>query len=53
MTKQVLRRNLEAGSLESAIELENRTQTLASLTGDLREALSAFRERRPPSYTDS
>lgn len=51
MTKQVLRRNIEATSLEAAIELENRTQVLATRTDDLREALTAFRERRPPSFT--
>lgn len=52
MTKQVLRRNAEGGSLEAAIELENRTQVLATGTEDLHEAVSAFRECRTPHYSD-
>jgi enoyl-CoA hydratase len=43
MTKQVLRRNLDATSLEAAIELENRTQVLATRTEDHLEALAARR----------
>lgn len=50
MTREVLHRNLGAGSLEAAIELENRTQVLATRTDDHREALDAFRERRPPRF---
>jgi enoyl-CoA hydratase len=51
MTKQVLHRNVDAPSLEAAIELENRTQVLATRTEDMGEALSAFREKRPPRYS--
>jgi len=50
MTKQVLHRNVDAGSLEQAIELENRTQILASRTEDMPEALAAFMERRPATF---
>jgi enoyl-CoA hydratase len=50
MTKQVLHHNVDAPSLEAAIELENRTQVLATRTDDMREALTAFREKRPPRY---
>jgi enoyl-CoA hydratase/carnithine racemase len=50
MTKQVLNRNVDAGSLEAAIELENRTQVLATRTRGAREALSAFIEKRPPVF---
>jgi enoyl-CoA hydratase len=50
MTKQVLHRNVDAGSLESAIELENRTQVLAAHTTDGAEALHAFLEKREPRY---
>jgi enoyl-CoA hydratase/carnithine racemase len=46
----VLHRNVDAGSLESAIELENRTQVLAAHTADGAEALHAFLERREPRY---
>lgn len=44
-TKQVLWANLEAGSLEQALHLENRSQILASTTGEVREASEAFRHR--------
>jgi enoyl-CoA hydratase len=50
MTKKALARNIDASSLESAIELENRTQVLATRTDDMREALAAFREKRSPKY---
>src|ERR1700754_740250 len=50
MTKQVLGRNVDAPSLETAIELENRTQVLATRTDDMKEALAAFGERRAPEF---
>ncbi len=52
MTKEVMWSNLEAASLQGAIDLENRTQLLSSYTGDMREALAAFLEKRPPRFTD-
>ena len=51
MTKQVLQQNVDAPSLQAAIELENRTQALATRTADMQEALAAFRERRPPRFS--
>ena len=51
MTKEVMWSNLEAGSLQAAIDLENRTQLLSSHTGDMREALAAFSEKRPPKFS--
>lgn len=39
-TKQVLWANLEASSLEAALHLENRSQILASTSGEMREAAS-------------
>jgi len=33
-----------------AIDLENRTQILASQTADMAEALSAFLQKRPPNF---
>jgi len=51
MTKEVMWSNLEAGSLQAAIDLENRTQLLASHTGDLVEAMTAFMEKRPPNFS--
>jgi enoyl-CoA hydratase len=53
MTKQVLGRNVDAGSLRSAIELENRTQVLATRTDDMKEALSAFVEKRPARFGEA
>lgn len=44
-TKQVLWANLEATSLEAALHLENRSQILASTSGETREASEAFRRR--------
>jgi enoyl-CoA hydratase len=52
MTKEVMWSNLETGSLQAGIDLENRTQILASLTGDMTEAVAAFLEKRPPAYRD-
>jgi enoyl-CoA hydratase len=52
MTKEVMWDNLEATSLQAAIDLENRTQLLSSYTGDMREALAAFLEKRPPKFSD-
>jgi enoyl-CoA hydratase len=50
MTKEVMWSNLETPSLQAAIDLENRTQILTTFTGDMREALAAFLEKRPPSF---
>jgi enoyl-CoA hydratase len=51
MTKSIMWQNVDADSLDKAIELENRTQTLAFLTQDSREAVRAFAEKRSPVYT--
>ncbi|MDF2827371.1 MAG: Enoyl-CoA hydratase [Mycobacterium sp.] len=45
-TKQVLWANLEAPSLEAALQVENRSQILASTSGELREAAAAFANRK-------
>jgi enoyl-CoA hydratase/carnithine racemase len=45
-TKQVMWANLDAGSLESALHLENRSQILAGAGGILGEATEAFRHRQ-------
>ena len=52
LTKRVLYENVDAPSLEAAMEIENRNQVLATRTEDMIEALSAFREKRPPSWRD-
>jgi enoyl-CoA hydratase len=43
MTKEVMWSQLEIGSLQAGIDLENRTQILCSTTGDMEERLRAFR----------
>jgi enoyl-CoA hydratase len=50
MTKEVAWSQLEVGSLQAGIDLENRTQTLSSFTGHLEEAVLAFQEKRPPNF---
>lgn len=50
MTKEVMWSQLEIGSLQAGIDLENRTQLLASQTHDLAEAMRAFAEKRPPNF---
>ena len=50
MTKEVMWSQLEVGSLQAGIDLENRTQVLSSHTGDMREAVAAFMEKRPPRF---
>ena len=52
MTKQTMWSNLEIASLAAAIELENRNQLLAGYTGNLDEAIEAFRDKRPPVYKE-
>lgn len=50
MTKEVLNQGVDAQSLEAALYLENRTQSLAVLTGDFQHAALAFKEKRPPVF---
>jgi enoyl-CoA hydratase len=52
MTKNVLWANLEIGSLETAIELEDRNQLMLGFTENLQEAIRAFDAGREPNYTD-
>ena len=42
MTKEVMWSNLEIPSLKAGIDMENRTQILASGTEDSREAMASF-----------
>lgn len=53
MTKKILWSNLEVGSLEAAIDLENRNQLLVRLTTEnLAEAIRARKQKRKPVYKD-
>lgn len=49
-TKQVMRANLDAASLPSALALENHVQCLALGTADFREACEAFTQKRQPNF---
>jgi len=50
MTKEVAWSQLEIGSLQAGIDMENRTQILSSFTEDHREAMTAFLEKRPGEF---
>ncbi len=50
MTKEVMWSALEIGSRQAAVDLENRTQVLAGMTEDAREAMTAFLQKRPPDW---
>ena len=52
MTKELLNVNIDAPSIESAVQLENRTQTICGFSEDAKEAQKAFFEKRAPKYTD-
>lgn len=51
LTKQSLWLNQSAGSLEAAIELENRAIQIAQSTADAAEKRAAFLEKRAPRFT--
>lgn len=46
LTKECLNMSVDAGSLEAAIAMEDRNQILASQSGDFRERVAAFLEKR-------
>jgi enoyl-CoA hydratase len=50
MTKEVMWSQLEVGSLQAGIDLENRTQIMTTMTEDMPEALAAFLDKRPPRF---
>jgi enoyl-CoA hydratase len=53
MTKEVMWSNLETGSMQAAIDLENRTQILTTFTEDMPEAMRAFLEKREPNFRNA
>src|SRR5579871_1522645 len=53
LSKECLNMSVDAGSLESAIAMEDRNQILCSQTNDVREGMRAFLEKRKPVYTNS
>lgn len=52
MTKECLNMSVDAGSLESAIAMEDRNQILCAQTEDFPEGMRAFLEKRQPQYQD-
>jgi enoyl-CoA hydratase len=50
MTKEVIWAQLEVGSLAAGLDLENRTQILATSTGDVGRAVEGFRSGQPPRF---
>ena len=52
MTKEVAWSQLEVGSLQAGIDLENRTQIMTTFTRDHHEQVTAFLTKRPPHYTN-
>ena len=50
LTKQTLWHNQNAGSLEAAIEMENRAVFMAQSTEDAKEKRSSYFEKRPPVF---
>ena len=53
LTKECLNASLDAGSLEQVIAMEDRNQILAARSGDFREGVAAFLEKRPPDFRDA
>lgn len=53
MSKDVAWANLEISSMQAAIELETRTQTLGQCTEDMKEQLAAFLQKRPPVFKNA
>jgi enoyl-CoA hydratase/carnithine racemase len=52
MSLRALYANVDAPSLRTALELENRGQAMLSPGPDVREALAAAREGRRPDFQD-
>lgn len=52
LTKQALNMLVDAPSLDAALMMEDRQQVILLETNDHIEAVTAFRERRAPSYGD-
>ncbi len=52
LTKECLNMSVDAPGLEAVIAMEDRQQILVAQTGDMREGVRAFLEKRPPEYQD-
>src|SRR5579863_1040843 len=52
LTKQTLNALIDAPGIDAALMIEDRQQVILLETSDHREAVTAFRERRDPIYSD-
>lgn len=52
MTKETMWQTVDAPSLRHAIDIENRTQSMCTATGEIETAFAAFREGRQPEWKD-
>jgi enoyl-CoA hydratase/carnithine racemase len=52
LTKQTLNALVDAPGIDAALMIEDRQQVMLLETGDHKEAVAAFRERRDPTYSD-
>ncbi|MFQ5666253.1 MAG: enoyl-CoA hydratase/isomerase family protein [Candidatus Binatia bacterium] len=52
LTKECLLHSVDAGSLEAAIAIEDRNQSLSAQSPNVREGIRAFLEKRPPRWRD-
>ena len=50
MTKQAINLSMDSPSLDTMIQLENRTQMLCSTSDDIMEGVQSFFEKRDPQY---
>jgi len=50
MTKEAINLSMDSPSLETMIQLENRTQMVCSTSNDIMEGVKAFFEKREPEY---
>jgi enoyl-CoA hydratase/carnithine racemase len=53
MTKEAINISLDSPSLDTIMQIENRTQMLCSTSADLLEGINAFFEKRKPKYPKS
>ncbi|MFP6663866.1 MAG: enoyl-CoA hydratase-related protein [Deltaproteobacteria bacterium] len=53
LSKECLNASLDMNSMEAVVAMEDRNQVLCAQTGDFRESLQAFREKRPAKFHDA